>query len=126
MIVFLLSLHQKILQELDVLHTVSVFVAFRLRTVVGGFLHLVATLGGNVFVVRSQHEQSLLYVLVWAGLVTVHCHGSVVVIVLVQATKPSGADAGVASSDHVDEGLQLVTMVVPGSIGAGVGQIIMQ
>jgi hypothetical protein len=52
------------LQEVDVLQTVSVFVAFRFRTVVGAFLHLAATLGGKVFVVRSQHEQSLLYVLV--------------------------------------------------------------
>lgn len=51
---------------------------------------------------------------------------SVVVIVLVQATNPSGADAGVASSEQVDEGLQLVTVVVPGSIGAGVGQTIIQ
>lgn len=64
MIVSFLSHHQLILQEVDVLHTVSVFVAFRFRTVVGGFLHLAATLGDNVFVVRSQHEQSLLYVLV--------------------------------------------------------------
>lgn len=126
MILFFLSHYQKILQELDVLHTVSVVVALRLRTVVGGILHLTATLDGNVFVVRSQHEQSLLYVFVWAGLVAVHCHGSVVVMVLVQATKFSGADAGVASSEQVDEGLQLVTVVVSGSIGAGVGQIIMQ
>lgn len=56
----------------------------------------------------------------------VHCQCCVVVIVLVQATKPSGADAGVASLEHVDEGLQLVTVVVPGSIGAGVGQISIQ
>jgi hypothetical protein len=40
--------------------------------------------------------------------------------------KPSGADTGVASSEQVDEGLQLVTVVVPGSIGAGVGQTIIQ
>jgi hypothetical protein len=58
--------------------------------------------------------------------VTVHCQGSVVVIVLVQAMKPSGADAGVASSEQADEGWQLVTVVVPGSIGAGVGQTIIQ
>jgi hypothetical protein len=48
------------------------------------------------------------------------------VIVLVQAMKPSGADARVASSEQADEGLQLVTVVVPGSIGAGVGQTIIQ
>jgi hypothetical protein len=64
MMISLLSYHQNILQEVDVLQTVSVFVAFRFRTVVGAFLHLAATLGGKVFVVRSQHEQSLLYVLV--------------------------------------------------------------
>ena len=52
------------LQEVDVLHTVSVFVAFLLRTVVGEFLHLAATLGDIVLVVRSQQEQSLLYVFV--------------------------------------------------------------
>ena len=53
---------------------------------------------------------------------TVHCHGRLVVIVLVQATKLWGADIGVASSVHVEDGLQLVTVVVPGSTGAGVGQ----
>ncbi len=121
-VVSLLSNLQLTLHEVDGLHTVSVFVTFRLRTVVDGWLHLAAKLGDSVFVVRSQHEQSLLYVLVWAGLVTVHCHGSVDVIVLVQAREPSDVDAGVATSEQVDEGLQLVTVVVPGSIGAGVGQ----
>lgn len=62
--VSLISHHQNILQDVEVLQTVSVVVAFLFRTVVGGFLHLAATLGGNVFVVRSQHEQSLLYVFV--------------------------------------------------------------
>ena len=59
-----LSHHHGILQEANVLHTVSVFVAFQLRTVVGGFLHLAAALGDTVFAVNLQHEQSLLYVLV--------------------------------------------------------------
>ena len=51
------------------------------------------------------------------------------VIVFVHATKPSGGGgAGVADEGdvHVVDGLQLVTVVVPGSIGAGVGQTIMQ
>ena len=51
---------------------------------------------------------------------------AVVVIVLVQATSPSGADAGVVSLVQGVEGLQLVTVVVPGLTGAGVGQTIMQ
>ena len=41
---------------------------------------------------------------------------------LLQATKPAGADVEVFSSVHGEEGLQLVTVVVPGSTGAGVGQ----
>lgn len=58
-------------------------------------------------------------------------HGSRVVMVSVQATNPSGADADVVfwlslQLEGAGEGLQLVTVVVSGSIGARVGQIIMQ
>ena len=56
--------HQKMLQDVEDAHTVSVSVAFSFNTVVRGFLHLTAKLGGNVDVVRSQQEQSLLYILV--------------------------------------------------------------
>lgn len=54
-----------------------------------------------------------------------HRHGLRVVMVFVQATKPGppGADSGVGSA-AVEDGEQLVTVVVPGSIGAGVGQSI--
>ena len=85
---YLLASHQKMLQDVDDAHTVSVFVAFLSQTVVGGSLHVTAILGGNVVVMRSQQEQSLLHVMVWAGSVTVHRHGSEVVTVLVHATMP--------------------------------------
>ena len=68
-----ITVYQKILQEVEEAHTVSVLVFFLSKTVVGGFMHLTATLGGNVVVVSSQQEQSLLYVEVWAGSVTEHC-----------------------------------------------------
>ena len=114
------------LQDVDVAHTVSVFVRFEFNTVVGGFIHLAFTLGRRVVVVRSQQEQSLLYVVVWAALVIVQRHGSRVVMIFVQATKPSPTGSGVGSLEFmvVEEVLQLVTVVVPGLIGAGVGQII--
>ena len=53
----------------------------------------------------------------------VHCHGSVVVTVLVQATEPAGSELGAGDVVELD-GAQLVTIVVPGETGAGVGQIL--
>ena len=49
------------LQEVEKAHTVFVFVLSQSKTVVGGLMHLAATVGGNVLVVNSQQEQSLLY-----------------------------------------------------------------
>ena len=94
-------------------------------------MHLTAYLGGIVFVVMSQQEQSMLFVVVCAGLVKVQAAFSRVVTVVVQATSPApppgplgvGVIVGVELSP---DGEQLVTVVVPGEVGAGVGHSIMQ
>ena len=66
-------------------------------------MHLAATLGGKVEVAKSQQEQSLLYVVV--------CAGSVVVIVLVQATNPCRFQALLSPNHHWPETLQSVRTI---------------
>ena len=116
------------LQDVDFAHTVFVFVALQSVIVLIGCLHLTALLGGRVLVVKSQQAQSLLYVDVCFGFVTVHFHGKVVVMVFVQATIPCRLAIGGSSAAGLrpgivppSDGLQLVTVVVPAEVGAGVG-----
>ncbi len=72
---------------------------------------------------RSQHEQSQLYVEVYAGCVIVHPTSSVVLIILVHFMLPCEGDKTVAvAAALLEEGAQDVTVVVPGLVGAGVGQ----
>lgn len=125
------------LQEVEVAQTVSVFVLSSLNTVVTGFWHRIVYLGSIVAVKSSQQEQSLLYVVVCAAFVYVQRGDLCSVIVFVQATKPGPMPAdpetigsgggGVVTGVGVayPDGEQLVTVVRPGAIGLGVGQIIM-